>query len=46
MATTEKMIITADRKGNLFMWDYEGEKIDEKRTDKHNELRSIHFSND
>ncbi|CAK90852.1 unnamed protein product (macronuclear) [Paramecium tetraurelia] len=46
MANTEKMIITADRKGNLFMWDNEGQKIDEKRTDKNNELRSIHLSND
>ncbi|CAD8148995.1 unnamed protein product [Paramecium pentaurelia] len=46
MATTEKMIITADRKGNLFMWDYDGEKIDQKRTDKQNELKSINLSYD
>ncbi|CAD8141735.1 unnamed protein product [Paramecium octaurelia] len=46
VTNSEKMIITADRKGNLFMWDYDGQKIDEKRTDKHNELRSINLSND
>ncbi|CAD8046507.1 unnamed protein product [Paramecium primaurelia] len=46
IATTDKMILTADYQGNIFFWNFDGEKIKQPIITSKNELRSMNLSND